>query len=252
MGTRTTASASARVSSGSPHASLPKIQAVGPPIVPSSSSASRSRSPAPSAASSRAQAVHDGLHGDADGDREVEQAAGGGPYGLGVVQVHRGVGEDHRVRPGGVRAAQHGAGVAGVADIGQYGHQPGAGGEDVLERRVQEAAQPDDALRGDGVGHLRDDLGCRRQDGYAGGVGRRHDVRVPLGRVRRHVHLDQVRDRFADGLRALGDEAALLAAEAALGQAVGGGHAGRAEGGQLRAGHGTGLISRVGRGSSAA
>ena len=89
------------------------------------------RSPAPSAARIRTPGVPqpcDGLlDGDADGDRQMEERADGGPYGLGVVEVDGGVGEDDRVGARGVGAAQHRAGVAGVADVREHGDQPGPG-----------------------------------------------------------------------------------------------------------------------------
>ena len=75
------------------------------------------------------------LDGHADGDGQVEEGADGGPYGLGVVQVHGGVGEDDGLGAGGVRAPQHGAGVAGVADVGEYGDElRGRAARIVLER----------------------------------------------------------------------------------------------------------------------
>lgn len=184
IGTRTTASASARVSSGRPQASLPKIQAVGPPMVPASSSSSRSSSPAPvggeDAYPGVPQPLHGLLDGYADGDRQMEERTDRGAHGLGVVQVDGGVGQDDRVGAGGVRAAQYGAGVAGVADVREHGDQLGPRLEDLLERRVQEPADPDEPLRGDGLRDLGEHLVVRVVHPGPGVAGGGHDVRVPL------------------------------------------------------------------------
>ena len=129
MGTRTTASASARVSSGSPHASFPNTQAVGPPMVPLSSSSSRSSSPGAVGGEDPHTGVleplHGALDGHADGDGQMEQGADRGPYGLGVVEIDGRVGEYDGLGTGGVGAAQHGAGVPGVAHVREYGDEPG-------------------------------------------------------------------------------------------------------------------------------
>ncbi|CAM5634582.1 hypothetical protein SCALM49S_08282 [Streptomyces californicus] len=128
MGTRTTASASALVSSGSPHASLPKTQAAGRPwcrrpvrrrgrpIRPR-----RGEDPHPG----RPQALDGLFDGDADGDGQVEERTDRGADGLGVVEVDRGVGQDHRVRAGRVRAAQDRAGVAGSRTLARTATRAG-------------------------------------------------------------------------------------------------------------------------------
>ena len=53
---------------------------------------------------------------------------------------------------GRVGTADHGAGVAGVADVGADRDQPRRRLEHVGERDVEGAADRDDALRVDGVG----------------------------------------------------------------------------------------------------
>ncbi len=184
----------------------------------------------------------------------MEQAADGGPDGLRVVEVHGGVGEHHGVGPGRVGGAQHGAGVPGVADVGQHGDQLRPGGQHLGERGVDEATEGDDALRGHGVADPGDHLvrgGEHRQPLGQRGL---DDPGVPFGGLDRGVHLDDgmlvrtrqppERDGLAHGLRALDEEAALLAALAALGEPPGGDDARRTQGGeQGRVGARHGLVS---------
>src|SRR5690606_23858669 len=127
------------------------------------------------------QSRHGLFDGDAYGDGKVEQRADGGAYGLGVVQIHGGVGEDDGLGSGGVGAAQHGAGVPGVAYVREDGDEAGPGGEDLLERCVQEPAHPDESLRGDGGGDVGDDLLGGQVHAGTGVPGRADDVGVPLG-----------------------------------------------------------------------
>ena len=87
-----------------------------------------------------------------DRDREVEQAADAGPHGLGVVGVDRVAGQHDGVGAGRVGGADHGAGVAGVADVGadrRPGRVDRRGAS--VERDVEEAADRDHAGRGDAV-----------------------------------------------------------------------------------------------------
>ena len=76
---------------------------------------------------------------DAGDDRQVEQAARGGPDALGVVDVDAGVGEHDGLRAGGVRRPQHRPGVAGVTDVGEHRDQARAGGQHPLQRDVDAA-----------------------------------------------------------------------------------------------------------------
>src|SRR5439155_25384416 len=57
---------------------------------------------------------------------QVEQAPRRRSYALAVVRVDRLPGEDHRTGAGRVGSAQYRAGVARIADLGEYGHEPGA------------------------------------------------------------------------------------------------------------------------------
>jgi hypothetical protein len=81
----------------------------------------------------------------------VEQAPGGGADALAVVGIHRGIGEDHTVRARRVRRAQHGAGVARVADVDQDRHQPRRCGGQAGQRDVHIPANGKHSLRGDGL-----------------------------------------------------------------------------------------------------
>src|SRR5687767_3817181 len=60
-----------------------------------------------------------------DHDREVEDAADAGPHGPRVVGVHRAPGQYDGVGAGRVRRADHGPGVARIADVGADGHEAG-------------------------------------------------------------------------------------------------------------------------------
>ena len=86
------------------------------------------------------------------GQRQVEDAAGGGPHRLAVVRVDGVAGEHHRVGARGVGHPDHRADVARVGDAGADGHQrrviPERGGEG----DVEQVADRHEALRRDGVG----------------------------------------------------------------------------------------------------
>ena len=71
-----------------------------------------------------------------DGDRQVEEAADRGPHRLGVVRVDRVAGEHDRVGSGRVGAADHGARVAGVADVGADREEGGLDRLDHRDRRL--------------------------------------------------------------------------------------------------------------------
>lgn len=136
--------------------------------------------------------------------------------------------------------------VAGVAHVGEDGHQAGLRGEDLLERRVQEAADTDQALRGDGLGDVGEHVRVGEVDPGTGRVGGVDDLRVAVRGFHRGEQLDQrgfavgapVCGGLAHGLRSLGDEPALLDAEVPLGQPPGGGDAGRTRGDQFGDAHG--------------
>ena len=97
-----------------------------------------------------AQPATASLDGHADGDGQVEQRTDRGADRLGVVEVDGGVGEHDRVGAGGVGAAQHGAGVARVAYVGEDGDELGRAAR-ISSKGGQEAADADEALRGDGL-----------------------------------------------------------------------------------------------------
>lgn len=191
------------------------------------------------------QPPHGLLDGYADGHRQMEERAHGRAHGLGVVQVHGGVGEDDRVGARGVGAAQHRTGVPGVPYVRQDGDQLRPGGDDGFEGRVQEAADADQALRGDGLGHVGQDLAVGEMHPGARRVGGLDDGFVPLGGLDGDEELDEGRLAVAAavvrcltyGLRPLGDEPALLAAEVAPGQPPGGGDPWRSRGDQFGGDH---------------
>lgn len=81
--------------------------------------------------------------------------------------------------------------VPGVPDVREYGDQPRPGLEDLLEGHVQEPADPDESLRGDGRRDVRDHVLGGEVHAGPGVPGLPHDVGVPLGGVRRHEELDQ-------------------------------------------------------------
>ena len=154
--------------------------------------------------SGRAGGGHGGRDVRLDDDRQVEQAADAGPDGLGVVGVDGRTRQHDAVGAGGVGRPDHGAGVAGVADVGADGDEAGAF-DQRRQRDVEEAADRDHAGRGDRVGQGREgavvDDGPRR-----GGVAPRG---VPLGRLDRREHLDDAAvdgQGGLDGLRTVGKE----------------------------------------------
>ena len=103
----------------------------------------------------------------AEDDGQVEEGSRRRADGLGVVDVHAGAGQDDGVGAGGVGRPEHGAGVAGVADLAQHGNQPRAGVEHLLKADVQEAADGDNALRGDRVRHRGEHfVGCEVARGF--------------------------------------------------------------------------------------
>ena len=61
--------------------------------------------------------------------------------------------------PAASAAADHGAGVAGVADVGEQHQQAGPAGQHGVEVDVEQPAYGEQALRGRRVAHGRQDLG---------------------------------------------------------------------------------------------
>lgn len=176
----------------------------------------------------------------------MEEGADGGADGLGVVQVDGGVGEDYGVGAAWASAQRSTVpAVPGVPDVGEDGDQLGPGGDDLLEGRVQEAADADDPLRGDGLGDLGEDGVGGVVDTGSGGERGLDDRGVPLGGLDGGEELDEGRfparpavlDGLTDGLRALGDEEAVLAPEVALGEPPGGDDARGTRGDQLGGDH---------------
>ena len=155
--------------------------------------------------------------------RQVEQASGGGTHALAVVGIHGRVRENDDVRPRGVGGAQYRPGVAGVAHVGEDDRQTHVG--DLLQGDVDELADRDDPLRGDGLRqfghHVQADL-MRGDPGRVGGV---HQVDVALHGLRRGVDLEHAAptavhrgERLPHSLRALREEAPLTLAEGAFGE----------------------------------
>ncbi|CAH0324781.1 hypothetical protein SRABI128_05056 [Microbacterium sp. Bi128] len=132
-------------------------------------------------------AGHDFLDLRAEDNGQMEQGTRRRPHGLGVVDVHARAGQDDSVGAGGVGRPQHGAGVAGVPDLAQDGNQPRAGVEHVLKADVQEAADGNDALWGDGVRHRSDHfVGCEVR---VGSLGQLLQLRVAVQAGLGGVHL---------------------------------------------------------------
>ena len=157
---------------------------------------------------------------DPDHQRQVEHAADAGPDGLRVVHLDRIRGQDDGVGTEGVRAPDHRARVAGVADLRADHHQPDLGRDRLGERHVQRPADRDDPLRGDGVGDGGDVLLADRvvRDSRRAGRGQQFEVIVD-GRPAEEHRLDDLRllERLTHRLRTLDQELprrlALLAAQ---------------------------------------
>src|SRR5215211_8844266 len=96
---------------------------------------------------------------------QVEQAAGGGPGRLGALEVDRPVGGDDGVGGEGVGRPEHGAGVAGVADLGQHADQAGRGRQG-LQGADHAGQDRDQALGGGGGGQ-----GGQHRLGHQGDLG---------------------------------------------------------------------------------
>ena len=170
----------------------------------------------------RADVVQQRRDGDAGHDRQVEQGAGGGPHDLGVVDVDAGVADQDGVGAGGVGAADHGAGVAGVAHVGQHHQQARRGVEDGVERDVQRPADRQQPLRGGRVAHRGQHLGGDLVDVQPRGDRGAEDVGVTGHGVRDVVEvtdqLGAVPHHLAHGLRPLGEEQPLAGTHRAPGQ----------------------------------
>ena len=153
-----------------------------------------------------------GLGGRLDGERQVEQRADAGPHRLGVVGVDRAAREHHGVGARRVGAADDGAGVARVADVGADGDQPGAG-ERLSEGYVDVAAQRHETGRGDRVG--------QQLEGAVLDESHPHPVRqvgkLDAGPVE-HLLDAAGLDRGLDGVRAVGKEQPPLGADRAAAQ----------------------------------
>ena len=113
-------SASARLSSSSPRASLPNSQAVGSASTPSARAASRS-SPLTSAAITRSPAARARStiwsSSPPTDDRQVEERTGRRAHDLRVVQVDGAAGQHDAVGTRGIRCPDDGAEVAGIAHL---------------------------------------------------------------------------------------------------------------------------------------
>ena len=144
--------------------------------------------------------AHRGLGGRLDGERQVEERADAGPDRLGVVGVDGAAREHHRVRAGRVGAADHGPGIAGVADVGADRHQPRAR-QRLGERDVDEAAQRDHAGRAHRVGQQLERAVL--DPGHADPVGQDRELDVGAG----EDLLDAAGlEGGLDGVRAVGKE----------------------------------------------
>ena len=147
------------------------------------------------------------------GQRQVEDAAGGGAHGLAVVRVHGVAGEQHRTGARGVGHADHRAGVARVRDPDQHRDQCGRAGKRGPDGHVEKIADRDEALRGDGVRErLRSPVGDQG-DPHLLRAGGSDQLGVPVSGRRRHEQLvhSQIAyggggERLADGLGALDEE----------------------------------------------
>ena len=156
----------------------------------------------------------------------MPEAADRGPHGLVVVGVDAVAGEHDRIGAGGVRAADHGAGVAGVAHVG-------ADDEDLwfrdarrslLNHRrqgyVEEAAGRDDALRGDRPAEGGDRVVVDEGPGDARVVDRLAECGVLLAGLEGREHLDHAAgvERLGQRLGALGEEQPVLGPGIATGE----------------------------------
>ena len=151
-----------------------------------------------------------------DREGQVEQAPDGGAHGLGVVGVDGLPGQHDRVGARRVRRTDDGAGVAGVADVGAHGQQPGRGPHDVLERRVEVAAHGHHTGRGHRVGERREGTVVDQRDRRCG-----EQLGVLLERERGREDLDDAPgdgQRTLDGLRAVSEEEPPLGAYRAAAQ----------------------------------
>jgi hypothetical protein len=102
--------------------------------------------------------------------RHVEEGPGGGPHRLGVVDVHRGGREDHRLGPGGVGGSEDRPGVPGIPHLHQDRDEPAL--DDAREGHIHELRDGDDALGRHGRGEVPHDLNGDRPD-RNGGLHRR-------------------------------------------------------------------------------
>ncbi len=150
----------------------------------------------------------------------MEEAAGAGPHALGVVHVDRGGGQDDRAGARGVRGPQHRSGVAGVLDARERRDQPGASGQDVVQRTVEKVAHRDEALRGHRVRQLGQHLRCAQPYGTTLRAQAVDHDGVAFGGVRRDEQLTDSAhdDRLPHRLGALGQEGAGTLTRRASGQ----------------------------------
>src|SRR5699024_6622883 len=136
-------------------------------------------------------------------DRQVEEAADTGPYGLGIVGVDRPGRQQHRNGPERIRAPDQGAEIAGVPDLGGDHVDPLAGRQLV---DGDQAVDRNDALRGDGVTE-RVDL-VADHDGNIGTASRCEDRTVTLDRGRGADNEFAGGGTFPYGLRSVDQEGA--------------------------------------------
>ena len=146
-------------------------------------------------------------------DQQVEQRPSRRPNYLGVVDVDTGVADQDGVGPRRIGAADDGAEVAGVANVGQDHQQSGAQPEHHVKIDVNGPTDSQQPLGDQRVAHGREDLVAHLARAQASGQGRLEDGRMPTSRLGVEVeildHIRAVRDHLAHRLGALGEEETL-------------------------------------------
>ena len=240
IGTRTRASAAAASSAGRPCASEPNSHAVRPRRAGRRRSGRpgrcrrtrRRRAPcSPAARSASTTATGSAARTTSTWKRLPAR----GPHALAVVRVDGVAGEDHRARAGRVGGAQHGAGVARVADLGEHRAPAGARRARACASGTSRCRQTATSPCGcDGLGQRRQRVvGHRRRPAasaraaVAASSGYRSSAVGGAEQLGDHA---RPREGLADRLRALGEEPAGWrrgpGGAAAAGQRQPGGYAG--------------------------